>query len=49
MDNGFSLRFSRFTAINRRHKAGTGMGLGNRCSILLSYGAKGSFPRFLRK
>jgi hypothetical protein len=24
------------------------IGLGNRCSILLSYGAKGSFPRFPR-
>lgn len=35
-------------ATNKGHIAGTSTGLGNRCSILLSYGASGSFPMFAR-
>jgi hypothetical protein len=34
------------TATNRGHIDGTRVGLGNRRSIRLSYGANGSFPRF---
>jgi hypothetical protein len=46
MANGFFLHSPQFSATNGGHRRRTAMGLGNRCSILLSYGASGRFPRF---
>ena len=46
MANGLGLRYARFSAINRGHKRGTAIGLGNRCSVLLSYGAAAVFLGF---
>lgn len=46
MDNGLGLTFPQLTANNGGHNTGTATGLGNRCSIRLSYGASGGFPRF---
>jgi hypothetical protein len=46
MDNGLGLHPSRISATKGWHIAGTAVGLGNHCSIRLSYGANGRFPRF---
>jgi hypothetical protein len=46
MANGLCLHPSRISATKGWHIAGTVVGLGNHCSIRLSYGANGGFPRF---
>jgi hypothetical protein len=48
MANGLSLQTPQFSATNGRHIKRTRMGLGNRCSILLSYGAVADFLGFPR-
>jgi hypothetical protein len=46
--SGFALTIPQFPANNGRHETRTLIGLGNRCSILLSYGAVADFVGFQR-